>query len=67
VEVTAPTDVPTFIKSDIDFLISLIDYPQSDILFIPTGALPLNPTYFFVLTQKSKQKKSRLCPLHSKN
>jgi hypothetical protein len=26
-----------------------------------------NPTHFFVLTQKSKQKKSRLRPLRSKN
>jgi len=29
--------------------------------------LPPNPTYFFALMQKSKQKKSRLRPLRSKN
>jgi len=26
-----------------------------------------SPNYFFVLTQKSNQKKSRLCPLRTKN
>jgi hypothetical protein len=31
------------------------------------GALPLSPTNFFVLTQKSRQKKSRLRPYRSKN
>jgi len=31
----------------------------------PSG--PYNPTHFFALMQKSKQKKSRLRPLRSKN
>ena len=36
-------------------------------LFAESGALPLNPTYFFALTQRSKQKKSRLRLPLSKN
>ena len=34
--------------------------------YFNTGLAP-RPTHFFALTQKSKQKKSRLRPLHSKN
>jgi hypothetical protein len=34
---------------------------------LSVGALPQDPKSFFVLTQKSNPKKSRLNPLHSKN
>ena len=34
---------------------------------LSVGALPQNPNYFFVLTQKSNQKRSRLSPPRAKN
>jgi len=55
----------------ISLYIFLYDYPLlklSPTIAIYVGlSAPVSPTYFFVLTQKSKQKKSRLRPLRSKN
>jgi hypothetical protein len=45
----------------------LIDYPAEGLKDLSIGALPQNPNHFFVLTQKSNQKRSRLSPLRTKN
>jgi hypothetical protein len=47
--------------------IILNDYPHNVQRIVEQGLCPYNPTRFFALTQKSKQKKSKLHPLRLKN